>query len=79
MLLADNGDVNEDMSADERISREPELPATREVGGRSDGLDASGVLLRFPTMLLAMVSCSLLAAFSILARVLGSTDKQWSK
>lgn len=55
MFLADSGEVKVVMSAEERISREPELMA-RVVGGRRDGLEASGVLLRFPIMLLAMVT-----------------------
>lgn len=55
MFLADRGEVNEDMSAEERRFWEPELARTREAGGRSEGLEASGVLLRLPMILLAIL------------------------
>jgi hypothetical protein len=55
MERAESGDVN-DMSAEERTVCVwvPELPMFLEVGGRSEVLEASGVLFLFPMMLLAM-------------------------
>ncbi len=41
------------MSAEER--KLEEAPIVREVGGRSAGFEASGVLFRLPVILLAMV------------------------
>ena len=41
------------MSAEER--KLEEAPTVREVGGRSEGFEASGVLFRLPMILLAMM------------------------
>jgi hypothetical protein len=55
MFLAERGEVKEPTSAEARISRLPELPITRAAGGRMAVFEASGVLLRLPIMLLAML------------------------
>lgn len=56
MFREESGEVKLDISAEERKVEDPVAPIVREVGGRRAGLDASGVLLRLPMMLLAMMT-----------------------
>ena len=54
MFLLDKDEFpNPDMSAEDRSWWLPAI--VREVGGRKEDLEASGVLFRLPMMLLAMV------------------------
>ena len=56
MFLAESGELNDDMSAEERRVEVPEVPIALEAGPRREGFDASGVLFLLPIILLAIIS-----------------------